>query len=463
MPGLVSYVDRDYRYRIVNRGYADWLGPECQVVGRTVQEVFGPEVFAEIGPYVDRALAGETVRFEISRQYRPGEPPKRIRATYVPDAGDEGVRGFVVLLEDITEHHRALQALRSSEERFRRIVEASAEGIWIVDLESRTVFVNRRMGDMLGWTPEEMLGHSCFDFIHEEDRPRGREGFTQRKQGDTRTKEYRAVRRDGSQVWLSLTGSVLRDDADTPFGVLAMVTDTTERKAAEQALLRSNRELEEFAYVASHDLQEPLRTINTYTQLLARRLQPHMTAETREFAQYVDSSVKRMISLIHDLLRYSRVVHDGEHAAVPCDLNRALEAALGSLRVPMGEADPVIRRVPLPVVMAEEQQLAQVFQNILSNALKYRDGSRRLEIEIATERVAEGWVVSVKDNGAGFQPVYSQKIFGLFKRLHSDGDGTGLGLAISKRIIERYGGSIWAEGVNGEGAVFHFRLPAATV
>jgi light-regulated signal transduction histidine kinase (bacteriophytochrome) len=252
-------------------------------------------------------------------------------------------------------------------------------------------------------------------------------------------------------------------------GVVGVIVDVTERKASEhelrsknEELTKANRELEEFAFVASHDLQEPLRMVNIYTQLLLRTDGIGKGPETAQYADFVQQGVHRMEQLIKDLLRFSRVIHPEQETARAADLTCSLDQAISILQVRLEETGAILVRSPLPVVWGEERQLALVFQNLLSNALKYRRTDLTPTIEIAAERVEGEWVVSISDNGIGFQPEHSVRIFGLFKRLHKDAyPGTGLGLAISQRIVDRYGGRIWATSDGeGRGAKFFFSLRA---
>jgi signal transduction histidine kinase len=226
-------------------------------------------------------------------------------------------------------------------------------------------------------------------------------------------------------------------------------------------LTRVNRELEEFAYVASHDLQEPLRMVNIYTHLILECIDSR-DPDLAQYGGFVRQGVKRMEALIRDLLSFSRAVHAEEVPRDAADLPGAFRDALSVLKNRIEEIGAVIRVGSLPIVRGETVQMTHVFQNIISNALKYRREDVRCEIHISAEEDGDDWIISVRDNGIGFEQQYSERIFGLFKRLHKEEyPGTGLGLAICKRIVERYGGRIWAEGVPGKGAAFYFSLPAA--
>ena len=272
--------------------------------------------------------------------------------------------------------------------------------------------------------------------------------------------------RDGvvEDHWFNLVYHPLREPGGEVSGIIAVANEVTQQVRARQELVRANEELEEFAYVASHDLQEPLRMVNIYTQMLLKRCSLQHDAEAGEFAGFVRAGVLRMEMLIKDLLAYSRVVHPEQERARPTDLNRSLESALAALKIPLEETRAAITWDHLPTVMAEESQLAQVFQNLLSNALKYRREKGRLRIHVGVERRQGKWLLCVRDNGIGFERRHAERIFGLFKRLHKEAyPGTGLGLAICRRTIERYGGRIWADSEGeGRGATFLFTLPAVT-
>ncbi len=237
--------------------------------------------------------------------------------------------------------------------------------------------------------------------------------------------------------------------------------DEKEREIVRQneALLKANGELEEFAYVSSHDLQEPLRMINIYTQLLVREFAGQSeTAQT--YAKFIDGGVTRMEKLLSDLLTYSRTIHSDTARVDSTDLSKSLAQALATLNIRIEENGADIEFQELPKVAGDEAQLAQVFQNVLSNALKYRRKDLSPKIVIAAEQQGQEWVVSIKDNGIGFDQQYARRIFGLFKRLHKDEyPGTGLGLAICHRIVERCGGRMWAEGRPGEGSTFYLAFP----
>ena len=249
-------------------------------------------------------------------------------------------------------------------------------------------------------------------------------------------------------------------DGDRSVGRVFSFRDVTEKKRFEEDLLRSNRELEQFAYVASHDLQEPLRTVASYVRLLQRRYGGRLDSEADEFIQFaVDGSV-RMQRLIRDLLEFSRVTTRGK-ALEPTDATAVLEGVIAQLQATIAAEHATVTFEPLPRVLADPTQLAQVFQNLIANAIKFRSESPPA-IHVTGERMDGECVFRVSDNGIGIPPEYGERIFALFQRLHPVGmyDGTGIGLAICKKIVERHGGRIAIEPGNGPGSTFRFTLPA---
>jgi light-regulated signal transduction histidine kinase (bacteriophytochrome) len=276
------------------------------------------------------------------------------------------------------------------------------------------------------------------------------------------------VSRDGREVLIEESAAPIRAEHGGVLGAVLVFRDVTQRRESQRALklinqdlTRANRGLEEFAYVASHDLQEPLRMVSIYTQLIAERVQ-NSEGEIKRYATYVREGVQRMTAIIGDLLEYSRSSH-AEEASVGCaDLSESLSQAQATLVTEILESGAIITATALPKIRGETSQMSHVFQNILSNAIKYRKRGTCPKIDIRAEREGAQWVISIQDDGIGFEPQYAERIFGLFKRLHKgEYPGTGLGLAICQRIIERYGGQIWAESALGNGATFRFRLPSA--
>lgn len=251
-----------------------------------------------------------------------------------------------------------------------------------------------------------------------------------------------------------------RDATNTPVGVLEVNNDITERKHAETEMRRSNEELERFAYIASHDLQEPLRMVGSYVQLLAKRYKGKLDADADDFIGFALDGTRRMHRLIEDLLAYSRVGSRGA-AMASVNANAALDGALRSLRLAIEESGAVVTHDQLPTVLADPGQVEHLFLNLVSNALKFRAAAPPL-VHISAARDGDRWEFSVRDNGIGIAPEYFERIFVIFQRLHGRDDypGTGIGLAIAKKIVERHGGQTRVESQPGQGATFLFTLPA---
>jgi light-regulated signal transduction histidine kinase (bacteriophytochrome) len=265
-----------------------------------------------------------------------------------------------------------------------------------------------------------------------------------------------------------LSISPIKDPAGSVTGASAIARDITDRKRAEEVLARrteelarSNAELEQFAYVASHDLQEPLRTVANFAQLLLKRYRGKLDAKADDFIDFIVDGVTRMQGLINDLLAYSRVGNRGKESG-PADSAALLRQALENLQAAVDESGAQITCERLPVVNCDGGQIMQVFQNLVGNSIKFRNGPPP-RIHVGVERTAAEWVFSVRDNGIGIDPQYAGRIFEIFQRLHAQREypGSGIGLAIARKIVERHGGRIWVESKLQQGATFFFTLPAS--
>jgi len=262
---------------------------------------------------------------------------------------------------------------------------------------------------------------------------------------------------------------VLISGGDGEGYIWSIVEDITETQAAERALIakteelaRSNADLEQFAFIASHDLREPLRMVSAYMGLLERRFGPVIGAEGAEYVAYAKEGAQRMDRLVLDLLEFSRVGRM-EEALEPVSLDEVVDGVIANLSPAMGECGARVERPePLPAIPAVRGEMVQLLQNLIGNAVKYRDPSRPLVVRVSARQERGQWVVSVADNAIGIAPDYSERIFRIFQRLHTRDrfEGTGIGLAICKRIVERHGGRIWVDSVPGEGSAFSFTLPA---
>jgi PAS domain S-box-containing protein len=389
------------------------------------------------------------------------------RRQVLSDDSGRGTRLLVAMI-DITDRKHAEAALRESEARFRSLTQLSSDWYWEQDDSFRLTFMSGRMGERTGLEAKSFLGQQRWDTpalnLSEDDWRRHRQQLVRHE--PFRDFEMQRPTPEGGSRWISLSGEPVYDQAGKFTGYRGVGSDITERKQAELALReaheelkRSNAELEQFAYVASHDLQEPLRMVSSYTQLLLRRFGEKFDGDSREFMGYIVDGAARMKQLIEDLLEYSRVGTRGkEFREVP--LEEALRRAVSNLRASIQETSAAVSWEALPTVVADDTQLTQLFQNLIGNALKFRSASVP-RIVVASKENERDWQFTVRDNGIGIEPQYFERIFMVFQRLHNKAEypGTGIGLAICKKVIERHGGRIWVESRPGEGSAFHFTLP----
>lgn len=349
-----------------------------------------------------------------------------------------------------------------------RLLELAHDTIIVRDLESRIRSWNRGAEETYGWTPEEALGQVTHTLLRTY-YPQGIETLTGClfEEGEWEG-ELLHTRKDGEVLVVESRQVLQRNDEGWPTGILEINWDVTARKRAERALeeharelARSNADLEQFANVASHDLQEPLRMVASYTQLLAKRYGGRLDDRADRWIGYAVDGANRMQTLINDLLEYSRVGTRGGELS-PVSAQAALEAALANLRIAIREAGAEVTHTPLPVVQGDGTQLIQLFQNLIGNAVKFR-GEQAPQVVVSATLEGDEWVFSVRDNGIGIPPEFTERIFVIFQRLHERERyaGTGIGLAICKRIVERHGGRIWLETAPGAGCTFFFTLLAA--
>jgi PAS domain S-box-containing protein len=380
---------------------------------------------------------------------------------------------------EIAERKEMAEKVRATSLYARSLIEASLDPLVTISPRGKITDVNEASIKATGIPRDELIGTAFSDYFTEPEK--AREGYRQVfARGFVTDHPLTIRRRDGKLTDVLYNASVYRNEASEVQGVFAAARDITEQREAEAALrvevaerrkandaleasardlARSNAELEQFAYVASHDLQEPLRMVVGYVQLLEKRLAGKLDADTREFMGFAVDGALRMQNLIDDILAYSRVSSRGRPLA-PVDSAAALREALDALASPIAETGAEVKAQSLPIVMADRTQLVQLFQNLISNAIKFcKDHAPRVQVEATHETTR--WRFAVTDNGIGIAPEYRGQLFVIFKRLHARREypGTGIGLAICKRIIERHGGEIGIESAPGGGSVFWFTLP----
>jgi PAS domain S-box-containing protein len=438
------------------------------------------KAMADIHP-ADRAAVDEAVQQALTgrsggayhREFRVVWPDGSVhwiashgRAYFRSEEDERRPVRFIGLNREVTEERQAAEALRQSEERYRGLVELSPEAV-LVNRNNRIVLVNPAALRLFGASSvEELLGKSPFELFHRDYHQVMRARIHKLLGGErVPVLEQKIIRQDSAVVDVEVAASPVTDQGQR--AILVLVRDITERKQAQAALLqaaaeleRSNLDLEQFAYVASHDLQEPLRAVGGYVKLLQHRFQGRLDSKGLECIAGAADGAARMERLIADLLAYSRV---GTHGKTPvlADLNQVLDNALKNLHEVLETTQATVTREGLPQVMVDAAQFVQLFQNLIGNALKFR-GERRPEIQVGGRRQDGQWVLWVRDNGIGIEPQYFERIFQIFQRLHTRQayPGTGIGLAICKKVVERHGGRIWVDSKPGEGATFSFTVAA---
>ena len=356
--------------------------------------------------------------------------------------------------------------INQSRELFRILFYRSPIGTYIIQ-DGQFRLVNRQFAYILGYEEDELIGKPSLSFVLPEDRDAVRENaVSMLKGGSSLGYEFRVVNKQAKIKWVMET--VVPIYYRRKRATLGSLIDVTERKQMEERLQqitsemqRSNTELEQFAYVISHDLQEPLRMVSSYTQLLAKRYSKKLDADADEFIAYAVDGAKRMQTLLHDLLDYSRVGTRGKpFSLVNCE--HIVEQAMANLKIAIEECGASVSYDVLPTIMGDEGQLVRLFQNLIANAIKFRR-EEAPQVNISAQRRNNTVTFSVKDNGIGIDPQHSQSIFEIFRRLHTreEYQGTGMGLAICKKIVERHGGHISVQSQPGQGSTFYFSVDMA--
>ena len=380
------------------------------------------------------------------------------------------------LTAEVEERRRAEERLAASSQYSRSLLESSLDPLVTISAEGKVTDVNEATVTVTGVPREQLIGTDFSDYFTEPEK--AREGY-RRVFANTFVTDYPLTicHRDGHLTDVLYNASVYRDTRGNVIGVFAAARDVTDRKRAEEALrkahdslevkvaertadlTRSNADLEQFAYAASHDLQQPLRMVANYVGLLSQRYREHFDEKADRYIDYAVGGAKRMQALVDGLLHYSRV-GTKDAAATELDVTAVVTEALANLHQHIEEAAAVVEVGPMPVVVADRVQLAQVFQNLLDNAVKFR-GATPPKVSVTCRDAGSEWEFAIRDNGIGIDPKHGERIFGVFKRLHTEQEypGTGIGLALCRKIVERHGGRIHVEPAEGGGSVFLFTLP----
>jgi PAS domain S-box-containing protein len=449
-----------------------------ELLTMTVDDLVVPEYRALARDMTERKLTGDPgTSYELAIRTKDGK--RRVVEVNSRLVLREGFPAQVQgIARDVTEQHQSKQLLAERAEqlalanmRTRRIIDSARNAFVAIDSRGKIIDWNPEAEATFGWSRDQVLGRELAATLiptqFRDDHRRGLARFLETGRGPLMEQrvELTALRRDGQEFPIEVTISCVREGDSCFF--YAFLYDITERKQAKEdladraaALTRSNAELEQFAYVASHDLQEPLRMVASYCQLLKRRYHGQLDKDADDFINFAVDGARRMQVLINDLLAYSRAGRK-EPTLIRTDCCCVLDEAIMNLQASIEERRAAITHDPLPTILADRGQLVQVFQNLIGNAIKFCTGQP--QIHVSAERLDDEWQFSIRDNGIGIATEHAQRIFEIFKRLHGWGQypGTGIGLAICKKLVQRHGGRIWVESTTGQGSTFYFTVSAA--
>jgi PAS domain S-box-containing protein len=471
IPDHIYFKDMDSHFLRVSRAMAQYfdLADPSDAVGKSDFDFFGPEHAQQA--YDDEQKVIQADEPVVGKEEREDWPDGRVTwvsSTKVPlRDGDDRIIGTFGISRDITARREAEDALRDSEERHRLLLDTMNEGFTMIDADATFTYVNGTFCKMLGGSREAIVGRPVLDFFDEENRRLVAAQIEARRASASASTPYEAQWRgiDGRRIATIISPKAIRDEAGTYQGSFAVITNVDELKRTQKRLevaladvARSNEELEQFAYVASHDLQEPLRMVSSFTQLLSRRYSGRLDDKADEYIEFAVDGAKRMQRLIIDLLTYSRVTTTANPPR-PTNCESVLAQVIDNLKVAIDESGATVTHDRLPTVPGDETQLLQLFQNLIGNAIKFH-GDEAPAVHVSATAANGVWRFAVADNGIGIGADYLERVFVIFQRTHGQQNypGTGIGLAVCRKIVERHGGKIWAESQLGKGAVFHFTL-----
>lgn len=470
----IAHVSIEGQFIRLNQRFSEITGYSIiDLLNKTFQEITHADDLADDQQHIDQLLNGSKTTYSVEKRYlhKTGSPVwVKLTASLVQDSN--GVpRYFIKVIEDISSQKQAQLDLQASEERYRRIIETVQEGLWIINEDNKTTYVNQKMADLLGYTRYEMLSLPVPTFLAEQD-------HNLPGQNPPGQRDVRFLHRDNTEIWALVSTTPLFDSNNNYQGSLSMVTDITQRIEMENQLRQLNeelearvdertahltavnRELEAFSYSVSHDLRAPLRSIDGFSQAILEDYADQLDDEGQGYLRRIRAASQRMGHLIDDLIQLSRITRGNVHFE-PVNLSEIVHSVVQTLQ----ETDP--KRTNVQVIIQHgltdegDARLLQVmFENLVNNAWKFTQHTAEPVIEFGQTEINDEKVYFVRDNGAGFDMRYAEKLFGAFQRLHDtvDFEGTGIGLATCMRIIHRHGGKIWAEAAVNKGATFFFNL-----
>jgi len=457
-------VDADFRLTYVNSKCEQNSGQTREVLlGQILWDAFPTLLNTPFEALYRRVMADRTAGWTESKHaFR--DSWYEARAYPLRDGG------LGIHVKDISDRKNAQEGLAETKELLGLACDAGLIGTFCWNFGDGRVRVSPEVAKLYGLTPEQSKQDPAFWYEHlfPEDRERVAAMLQASFEKNEEFVEYdfRVALASGGFRWIHSRANVRYNADGSPLQMVGVNIDVTKLRsldeqirAANSKLQQTNDALERFAYMASHDLQEPLRTVGSFSQLLVQRIDQHLDGDSRKFVDFIQDGVVRMRKLISDLLEYATASHEAAGRKIHSDLSHALDLALTQLGPAIHETGSVITHASLPSALVNEDGMVRVFQNLIGNAIKYRNESPR--IHVSAEQRGQEWIVCVQDNGIGFDMKDEKRIFDFFQRLHrgTHNEGSGIGLAIVKRIVEEHDGRIWAESMPGEGSRFFFTLP----
>ncbi|WP_082146706.1 ATP-binding protein [Halostagnicola sp. A56] len=452
-------LDEEWEFTYVNERAAEILGlDENELLGTNIWETFSEKQGTEFEERYREALSTqESVSFEA--YYPPHD-------SWYEEHVHPSETGLSVYFQDITERTEARRKLHEREQQLSALMDNVPGMVYRCRNERGwpMEFVSDACRSLSGYDPSALEEGTIVwgeDVVVEADRESVWDHVQTAVDGPgTFSETYRIETAEGERRWVRDHGRIVADESERERWIEGIISDVTERKRLETELEASNERLEQFAYAASHDLQEPLRMVARYGQLLEDRYADRLDEDGKAFLEFAVDGAERMKEMIDGLLEYSRVETAGEPLE-PVDLEDVVAETMADIQLKVDESDAEITVDELPAVSGDVSQLRQVFQNLFENAIEY-SGEEPPRVHVTADRTGSNWTISVRDEGIGLDEASHDRIFEVFNRLHSgdEYDGTGIGLALCKRIVERHGGDIWVESNSDGGSTFSFTLPA---
>lgn len=471
-------VDTSFRIIIFNKQfqvlYKKYFGKEAKT-GDNILDYAQPHRRDIVKQIYQAVFKGERLQSEIELSL-PDSNINYFTNRFKPAYNEKGeLVGAFVTINDITDKKDAERTMSEERMLLRTLIDNLPLNVYTKDLNSKKTLANRTDYEYAGFTSEEqILGKDDFELFAEESARNtiAEDKFIFKTGQSIIGKEEHHIRKDGSDIWFLISKIPLKNADNEITGLLGISYNITRRKAAERSLRESeekyrilaeelaasNKELEQFAYVASHDLQEPLRMVSSFLQLLQKKYNDQLDQTALQYITYAVDGADRMKQLIMDLLEYSRV-GTNQDKRIKVDVTEVVNQVLDTFTGKIAESKAIINVQAMPVVKVNKTQITQLIQNLVGNALKYNT-SAVPEVEIGCEEKADEWQFWVKDNGIGIDRKFYEKVFVIFQRLHNKNEfsGTGIGLAICKKIVERHGGNIWIDSTPGTGSTFFFTI-----